>query len=217
MLSQAPDASEPTAAVSTSNTPREAKKMHERGLRAFRSGRLAEAQSAVASAVAIYPAYAAAWVDLGRIHFKRGDLDPARDAFEKAFTTGARCAGAALGLALIAVHDHDWEQASFWTTRAIALDPAGPLAHYLEALASLETGRLDAAEVSARAARKRDPGRRIAEIDQLLGVVCALRGDYSRAIQHFREYAHHATDRGRADAAREQLRELEKRAARLPM
>jgi tetratricopeptide (TPR) repeat protein len=136
-------------------------------------------------------------------------MPAAMKAFHRALSADAGSHSAMLGLALVAIHDRDWESASRWANGAIDLQaPAQPLAFYLRALANLELGRLDAAESSALTASRLDPLRRIAEIDQLLGVICALRHEYATAIQYFHEYLRHSTEPASASLVRQQLTDL---------
>jgi hypothetical protein len=91
------------------------------------------------------------------------------------------------------------------------------MAHYLHALADLAANRLNAAELGAQRASRMDPGRRLPEIDQLLGVVAALKGDEAAAIWYLQRYIDNAGERNRAAAARRQLRLVQTRFAKRPV
>ena len=90
------------------------------------------------------------WLAQGEALFRLGEMPAATTAFQRALAADPESDGAMLGLALVAIHDRDWEAASRWADGAAELQASRqPLALYLRALANLEMGRLGAAELSA--------------------------------------------------------------------
>jgi hypothetical protein len=76
---------EGTSVSATSlNAPKDAKKAWEKGVQLLHKSKPADASVELEKAVALYPKYANAWVDLGRARILQKQLDPAREAFLKA-------------------------------------------------------------------------------------------------------------------------------------
>jgi len=70
-----------TVSATGLNVPKDARKAYDRGHHAIENKKLPEAQQELEKAVQLYPRYAAAWLDLGRVYVQQNQLDKARNAF----------------------------------------------------------------------------------------------------------------------------------------
>ncbi len=200
-----------TIGASSLLAPKKARKSWEKGRRALQAGNLEEAQAALAAAITIYPQYAVAWADLGLVHFKRNDMEQARTAYLQALAADSGFVPACLGLAVVGMHEGNWEQVADRAEQAIRLQPLGlPQAHYLQALANLQLGRLQAAERSAEEAARQDAGRQFPEIDYVRGLVEARRQNYPAAARYLRRYLDRAPRTAPLAVVTRQLAGIEK-------
>ena len=105
------------------NAPKEARTAYESGLKAMRSGRMDGAAKEFEQAIAAYPAYANAWLDLGRARQQRLGTQTAREAWKEAIELDPKLMRAYVELGLDAGLSHDWK-AGHAISRSGA--PAGP-------------------------------------------------------------------------------------------
>jgi tetratricopeptide (TPR) repeat protein len=112
------------AVSSTSlNAPKKARAAYESGLKAVRSGRMDGAAKGFQLAIAAYPAYANAWLELGRVRQKPGSAQTAREAWKKAIELDAKLTGAYVEPGLDAGLGHDWKVATQYLDQGLRLDP----------------------------------------------------------------------------------------------
>jgi uncharacterized protein HemY len=99
----------------------------------------------------------------------------------------------------------------------LKLDPVNyPEVYIYNAMARLNLRDFDAAEKSAREGLKVDTKLRFPQINHLLGVIMARRGDFPAAIGYMKSYLRLAPDANDAKIVRKQLAEVERLAQSSP-
>jgi apolipoprotein N-acyltransferase len=86
------------------------------------AGRLEEAEAILADTVARYPAYGAAWTNLGRVRLQRGDVEAARRALLAALRVEPKNIEALFTLARIALKEGDLAKAEKITLQLIQVE-----------------------------------------------------------------------------------------------
>ena len=199
-------------AVSASSlaAPKDASAAFDKGLEALKKNKLGDAQKDFENAVRIYPAYAAAWFELGKLTSGRGQLDDALHFFQTAIQADPKDVEPYLSVAAIQSVEKQWPQLAATTAALLRLNPYDyPQAHYLSALAGYYLKNLDAAEKSVREAERLDVQGRFPKSWQLLGAILASRGAYPEAAEQLRQYLKLAPQAPDAAAARAKVEQLE--------
>src|SRR6202043_272036 len=91
-----------TLSATLYKAPKDARKAYDKGLRAEKNGKLADAHKYFETAVEIYPRSATAWFQLGTVLEKENQKDAARKAYSQATTIDARFLPPFLSLASMA-------------------------------------------------------------------------------------------------------------------
>jgi tetratricopeptide (TPR) repeat protein len=202
---------EGVAVSSTSlNAPKKARDRYEHGLKAMRSGRMEAAAKDFERAIAEYPSYANAWLDLGRARQHLGAASKARDAWKQAIELDAKLTGAYVELGLDAGMSHQWKAATQYLDRALRLDPVdSPEAWFGDAVAHYYLGEYGDAEKSAREAVRLDPKGRNPRAGYVLGMVLAHKGDRAGAAAELRRYLNAVPQAADAQLVKAQLARIE--------
>jgi len=160
-----------------------------------------EAGKAFRKAVDIYPNYAAAWYEPGRIQEQDRDIEQARKSFTKAVAAGAKFISPYPELAKLAAKAENWAELADTTGSLLKLDAVDyPRAYFYNATANLNLGQFDAVEKSARAGEKLDSPHRYPQLAQVQAIILARKKDYVGAAAQIRSYLRLAPDA--EDAAR---------------
>ncbi len=178
------------AVSSTSlNAPKKAREAYQSGLKAVRSGKMDGALKDFQRAVAAYPEYASAWLELGRVRQRLGSAQTAREAWKKAVDLDPKLTGAYVELGLDAGLSHDWKMATGYLDQGLRLNPVDyPDAWFGDAVAHYYLGEFDAAEKSAREAVRLDPQARNPRAGYVLGMTLSRKGDREGAAAELRQY-----------------------------
>lgn len=160
-------------------------------------------------AIQLYPGFAEAWVQLGKIQ-EASDSKSARDSFSKALAADPKFVLPYEQLAALAVKAEQWQEAVDNTTQALQLDPAGtPQLWYYDALAKFQLGKSDEARESATKSLAIDPRHSVLNTEQLLAVILARKADYVAAILHLNNCLSYLPTGPQADLVRQQIAQLE--------
>jgi tetratricopeptide (TPR) repeat protein len=207
---------EGVAVSSTSlNAPKKARDLYDSGLKAMRSGRMDTAAKEFERAIAAYPAYANAWLDLGRVRQQLGAASTAREAWKKAIELDPKLTGAYVELGLDAGLSHEWKVATQSLDRALRLDPLDyPEAWFGDAVAHYYLGEYDDAEKSAREAVRLDLHGRNPRAGYVLGMILARKGDREGAAAELRRYLKAAPRAPDAELVKAQLAAIENSATK---
>jgi len=206
----------PGTSVSTTalRAPSAAKKAFDKGMESFGKGKTEDAEKNFEKAVGIYPQYADAWLNLGKLRLQRKDQDSASEAFQKAVEADDKVAEAHVYLGMLDVAKKQWPDAAKQLDAALQLDPVHfPDAWFNDGVANYNLKNYEGAEKSVREAMKLDPQRKNPQIDYLLGLVLAARKDFSGAADALRAYITFSPNAPDVARAKGQLAEIEKLAA----
>jgi Flp pilus assembly protein TadD len=191
--------------------PKDAKKSFEKAQKTLqqKNPKNADAAKDLEKAVEIYPQFAAAWNLLGEARLAMKDEDGARKAFEQSLAADTKYVNPYMRLAMLDLRAQRWASAADVTGRVTQLNPYLGQAHYFNAIANYNLGKMDLAEKSAREAVKSDSSSRFPMMHQLLGAILARQGDFPSAAEEFRSYLKMSPDSQQADQIRKQLTEWE--------
>lgn len=199
-----------TFSMTTALAPKDAKKSYEKGLDLIKKKKMPEALAELEKATAAYPKYAVAWFEQGRLYEMDKRADDARRAFESSIAADPKYVKPYVNLAYLHAQGKDWAKTSEISTKGIKLNPFEyPQLHYLNAVSSLNLGKIDDAEKAAREASKLDTKGQIPRIDQLLGVILAQKNDIQGARESFANYLRKDSASPDADQVRKQLARLD--------
>jgi tetratricopeptide (TPR) repeat protein len=190
--------------------PKDAHKAYVKGLELLKKDRTGDALANFEKAVEVYPDYAAAWYEIGRIELAANDNAAARHALEMAVKADPRFVLPYLDLSTVELRAQKWQALADVTDKVIKLDSFDyPQAYYYNAAANYYLKNLDKAEKNAREADRLDSRREIPKNLHLLGIILAQRQDYAGAAEKFRAYLKLAPDADDAPTVRKQLAQVE--------
>jgi len=197
--------------VTSMLAPKAAKKSYDQGLQALLKTKLDEAAKDFEKAVALYPQYAEAWVNLGKVRIEQQKIEAARAALKKAIEADPKIVAPYMELGLLAAKETNWQESAKYLDRAVELDPVDfPQAWYADAVANFNLAKYDAAEKSARAAVKLDPRHANPRACYLLGLVLNEKHDYAGAAAELANYIKLAPNAPDLALAKDELGRLEK-------
>ncbi len=193
--------------------PKEARRAFEKAEAALKARRTDEAIRDFEQAVALSPAYAEAWCDLGMLRMEQQQADGAREALEAAVRADPKLVRGYLLLAALEQAARRWERVVELTDVALRLDSIDyPQAWLLNAIARSNVQDFAAAERSARESERLDTAHKLADCRRLLGLLLEQRGDFAGAAGQFREYLKMAPSGPDLVAIRTRLAEVAARA-----
>jgi tetratricopeptide (TPR) repeat protein len=198
-----------TISATSAMAPRDAQKAYEKGREKASKEKWEAAQQLFTKAVEIYPKYAAAWFDLGRIQLRNNDAVPARHSFEQSIAADPKYVNPYRGLAELELSQQRWPELVTVTSQLLALNPVNfPDAWLRNAVGNYYLQNLAEAEKSARQGMKVDDQHQIPRLEYLLGVILIQRRDYTEAASHIQNYIKVATQPSEIEAAQKQLAEI---------
>jgi VWFA-related protein len=197
--------------------PKEARRAFEKAAAALKAKQIDEAMRDYEEAVAIFPAYAEAWLQLGKLRLDHGESDAARSALEAAIHADPKYAEAYMTLAILEHASRSWNQLIETTDSLLRVNAIDfPQAWLLNSVGNYNSRNLEAAEKSAREAERLDASRRFPETWRLLGLILAQRGDFVGESEQFREYLRLMPAGPDSDAIRAKLADAAKRIGTVP-
>jgi tetratricopeptide (TPR) repeat protein len=206
-----------TISATSFDAPKNARKAYEKGLREEKDRHLKDAEKNFEKATAIYPRYATAWYELGKLLRESGDNAGARQALQQSLKADSKYVPPYDDLTKLAAVEKNWKEAAALSDRWIQLNPVDfPQAYLMNAISDLNINNLDGAAKSAAQLIKMDPEHHYPVGEHILGVICAQRHQWADAATHLRSYLAHAPAGAEYDQARKQLIEVEKVAAASP-
>jgi tetratricopeptide (TPR) repeat protein len=112
--------------------------------------------------------------------------------------------------AITSLQEGNWQDAADSSERVLQVSPAAyPSAFYLNAMANLRLGHLDAAEKSAREAIRLDREQRNPRTSYVLGLVLAEKQEYRQAVDFLNTYLRVAPNAADSETVRKQLTRIE--------
>ncbi len=136
-------------------------------------------------AVKTYPSYAAAWQLIGECRQANKDTEGAKEAYQKALEADDHFISPYLSLAALDIESSHWTEAEQLTRHLLDLNPYVVRGHFLHAIASFNTGNMDAAVESARTIQNSDEAKKYPLSHYILGFALANKGDVGSAASEF--------------------------------
>ena len=159
------------------------------------------------------PKFAEAWYLLGRLEATT-DLKAATESLKQANAADPRFVSPCAWLAMIAIQNRNWQEASQWASQALALDPEGtPRIWYENAVADYRLGKNEAARNAAEHALAMDPEHRVQNTEEILALTLVSKGDYSAALEHLRSSLTYVPAGPDAELIKRQIAFVQQRAA----
>lgn len=173
--------------------PTDAYAQYLHGLALWKSGHLAEAETALATSSTLDGAKPKCWINLARVRMQRDDFNGALEAADQALTLDPGSADALHQRGRALAGQKRGDEALDALQQARAADPengyiANTLGHFL-----LTSGRVDESVPHLEAARDRLPD--VAFVRNNLGMAYERQGDLDRAVEEYRA----AVDSGDSD------------------
>lgn len=178
-----------TVSVSSLEAPEKAKRALEKGVQAERKGKWESARDYFKSAIKLYPRYALAWLELGRLQVRQNSLLEASESFHQAVAQDSRLTDGYVELAHVAAQQQNWRELADVSDRLVTLSPdSSPEFWFLNSAAYYNLGNLQQAESSIARAQRLDVRRQIPQIQYLYGLVMGSKKDFKSAAEHIDAY-----------------------------
>jgi tetratricopeptide (TPR) repeat protein len=198
-----------TISSASLNAPKDARKAFEKGEDAIKKKKWDEAAKSFQKAVDVYPGYATAWYELGRLQAAGGAPDTARISLECALKADPKFAAPYVELASIEVQAKKWKDVATFSDRGLRLDSFDyPELFFYNAVANYYLRNADVAEKNARQAVKLDNQHRYPQSSYLLGLILTQRRAFQDAAEQFRDFLKLAPEASDAASAKQKLEQL---------
>ena len=200
-----------TVSAKSLAAPKDARKAFDKGLELVKKGKIDDAFHDFQKAVMLYPSYATAWCELGKIEAAHGQADIARGSFQEALKADPKYVDPYLQLSRLALNAKNWTELAGFTGKAIELDSFDyPQEFLFDAVAHYNLHDFDAAGKSIQRAETLDTRHEFPQIAYLKGLVQIQHKQYTEAAENLRTYLKLAPSAEDAPKVREQLTQLEK-------
>lgn len=173
--------------------------------------KLDSAKNRLEKAVRIYPEYATAWYELGRLQARQGQPEMAAASYHQAAKTDPKYVNPLIELSLIAAAAQRWPEAEQRSESILKMAPTGmPGVYLVHAIACFNQKKIDQAERSVREGLDQDQANQFPKLMRLLGDILLIKGDKAGAAEAFRNFLERAPQSPDARKVQQQLAELSK-------
>lgn len=203
-----------TISVTSALAPKDARRAYDKGIKLEGKASWQPAAAAFQTAVKVYPQYAAAWFELGKLEHAQNHLDQARQLYGRALQADPKYASPYQRLALIAVQESKWEEGARISRQGLDLNSIefADLWYY-QAVCQYNLHMFDVAGQAAQKTIDLDRFRRFPEAQLLLAGILTQQGNYAGAVLHLRAYLSEAPEAANAAMVRTNLAAIEPLAA----
>jgi tetratricopeptide (TPR) repeat protein len=200
-----------TISATSAQAPDKAKKDYQKGREDVAKGKLDAAKEKFSHAVELYPRYAVAWFELGRVQLQQNDPTAAKNSFQHAIDADNKFISPYEQLADVALKEKQWKDLDTATEQLVKLNPLSfPQYWYYNAIANYFMQNFDKAEKSAQQGMNIDAQHRIPKIEYVLGLILVQKKDFQGALTHLRNYVRLSPNANDLDVAHKQIAALEK-------
>ena len=190
--------------------PKDAKKAYQKAMDARKKRNLDEAQTNLEKATEIYPRYAEAWLEMGKLFEGRERIAEARRAYDQALSADAKYLPPYQRLSMLALRESRWQEAVDFSDKLLRLDPyTYPDIYYVSGFANLQLGHPAAAEKSAREAIRLDPAKKNMPSYYVLGLAQASLGNFGDSVTSIKTFLGAPPPGWNLELVRKQLSEIE--------
>jgi tetratricopeptide (TPR) repeat protein len=199
-----------TISTTSARAPAKARKEYEKARESEEKAKWDDALASLHQAVKLYPDYAVAWLEMGRIQIQKEQLTEARDSLHHALSADPKFVSPYHELAQLAGRARQWQEMADMTDALLKLNPINfPQDWLLNAIANFYLQHLDVAEKSAVRGLELDPQHQAPRLDYVLGMILAQKHDYATALPHLQNYLRLSPAAPDGPAIRKQIEELE--------
>jgi tetratricopeptide (TPR) repeat protein len=189
--------------------PSGAKKAFEKGREQEQKEKWEDAEKSFSKAVQIYPNYAVAWYELGRLQLRKQDAAAARHSWEQSLAADGKYVRPYVGLCELNMRDKRWQDLTDTSEKLLALDPVSyPEGWYWNGVASFLLQKYPAAEKSARQGLKIDEHHQFPKLEYLLGMALIQGHAYQEASTHMQQFLQLTKEPAEVQEAQKQLAEI---------
>lgn len=208
-----PDDPRFTVSVTSLEAPEKARQAFDKGVQEARKGKWQAAADYFKKAVDMYPRYAVAWLELGRVKSKQSSYADAQQCFRQAVAQEPKLLDGYVELAYVAVKQNDWNDLADATNQLITLAPTSSAQYwFLNSAAYYNMGNLDKAQGSVERGIQLDSRHEFAQLEYLYGLILGSRKQYKAAAEHVATYIKLEPNAQDSQAARNMLAGYEYRA-----
>ena len=198
-----------TISATTAQAPESARKALATGQEQQKRNKWDDGQKSFEKAVRIYPKFAAAWFELGRVQLQKNDPAGARQSFQQSLAADSKYINPYLGLAQLDMREGNWKELVDVSEKVLALDPVSfPQIWLSNSVGNYCLRNLAAAEKSARRGLELDTEHRFPRLEYLLGMVLLKKPAYQEAAEHLRAFLLLSTQPADVAEAKKQLDEI---------
>lgn len=202
-----------TVSVTSLAAPAKAKKAFDKGQEAERKGKWQAAYEYFKNAVSMYPRFAIAWLELGRLEARQNSLLAAQQSFQHAVNEDSRLVDGYVELARVAARQENWKGLASTTDTLVQRWPDAAAQYWFwNSVAYYNLGELGHAETSVTRGLRLDPGHQIPQMEYLYGIILGSRKDYTGAADHISAFLQLVPNSPEAPAARQALTAYQERA-----
>jgi tetratricopeptide (TPR) repeat protein len=202
-----------TLSATSAAAPEDARKAFGKGRELAEKRKWDKAEEKLQQAVQIYPRYAVAWNELGRVQLQKNNRDAAQMSFRRALDADSKLVTPHQHLARMAFEQKNWQDVIDHTRQVLSLNPTSfPHDWLLNAVANYLLNQYDEAERSARQGLKADAENQVPKLEYVLGLALLHRRDLAGAQEHVKNYVRLAPNDPDIPKVQQQIAELEKAA-----
>ena len=200
-----------TLSATTAMAPRKARKAYDKGRDLEQKKKWTAAEKKFEEAAQLYPKFAAAWLELGRVQLQTKDVAGARESLQKSVAADPQFVSPHEVLAVLNFQQHQWQPAADESAAVLRLNPLSFAQDWFyNSAANYYLGHYDVAEKSARKGIQTDVDHRIPRLEYLLGVILAQKHDFQGAAEHMRNYVRLAPKAADVAQVNQQIAKLDK-------
>ncbi len=151
--------------VTSLAAPDKARKAFDKGREQEQKGKWAAACDYFKRAVAVYPRYALAWMELGRAQVKQNSFAEAQQSFRQAVSQDSKLTDGYAELARLALQQQQWRELADITDRLLQVSPdSSPEYWFLNSAANFNLGNMKQAETSIGHGLGLDPKHQLSQM-----------------------------------------------------
>jgi hypothetical protein len=196
--------------VTTASAPKNAMRAFEKARAEWLENKPDRAERELQKAVDLYPQFAEAWYQLGKIQASPKS-EAAFSSFSKAVTADPKFALPYEQMAPLSAQVGKWTELNDEMNRALDLNPRGTMdLWYYKALANYHLKKLDVAEASAVKSLSMDPVHAQPETEQLLAVILMAKPDLAGALPHLQNCLTYFPPGPNYELVKRQIAQIEK-------
>ena len=193
--------------------PEKAKSAFEKGEAQKKKGKWAAAVESFRKAIAVYPRYGLAWLELGRVQATQHNFVDAQQSFRQSVTEDSKLAEGYVELAHLAAQQGEWHELLSASDHLVQTHPQTPEFWFWNSAANFNLGNVKEAEASITRGLRVDSAHRVPQMEYLYALVLARRQQFQSAADHTAAYLKLLPQATDAAEAQKRLAEFQSLAA----